>query len=88
MYQRPPTIRDPLSVDEQMELEHHLLFGCFFPGAKITQAERENVLRMAATLSFYRDLLQKLNCIPDASLPKRVVINGVCYLEVPPPVAT
>ncbi len=83
---RLPEFDDPLTVTEQQELEKRLglLLSSKQQSFHLLRMEVENFARQTVTLAFYRDLIayQRDLVTVDAELPKRVVVNGIAYLEI------
>lgn len=82
---RLPTRHDPLTVDEQADLDCQLgkMFDQNLPSYHMLASQLDNVGRLHATLQFYRNLIAEMGrdvAKVDEALPRRVIRNGIAYL--------
>ena len=79
---RIPNHTDPLTFEEQKDLEHQMELITQVPdppkSRPMLQSEWENVQRLAETLRLYRDTNDPKAV--DESLPDRTCVNGINYV--------
>lgn len=82
---RVPTRHDPLTLAEIADLERQLrkMLDEKLPSYHLLRCQLDNVSRLHATIAFYHELFKGTRDLIslDAALPKRVVRNGIAYLE-------